>query len=1680
MNLYLYLKKFPIHFIFFFIFLFSVLGWANNVSADYSCTHLSGGGCNQSTTGGCNSQSEVTDTCSECGAGYANDCIYNVTAFCYDGNLQPNNQTPPLMVGALQNCGIGGGCHCIFTGGGGSCTDTSDPCYGQSTCCPVSSTNGACGSASGGTFASLTSGSANLCANGTIASFAGSGPWTWGCNSSDGGSNTTATACSASKAPVPTCTSSSPQAVSTSKITGTFQVCAYGVSSNVTAVSFPTWGNVNGQNDLVWYAGTNLGQGKWCAAINMANHVSGNPEYGLFNVHVYMSTLYYNSPPIFCNTANFYRIPPPTNVGATCTANGNGTDTLSMSWTLPSDYTYAGPRAQDTTGIYVYPPTADNYLGTSISSNSSSGIVPGRDYNYWVHTWDHSSGAVSDPVGTPLGTANSGGTPVHCPNPPPAPSLTVNTAFGSASNGGSVYTHGYNDIPNLTWSSPNATSCSLISNNGDSKTGLSGSSVAANALGNDSGSGKTWTYTLSCSGPGGSASQSVSVVIPPAPTGVSATCPAPGTAATFSWTAPVGYTHFYVRNIDLASASVPVYYNEDFTGNSNPTLTTYAVPNGYLGSYNLVSPIVNHNYSMWIHSRAPNGAYSISAGTNYSCAPAVCPSGSVTLSTYNINIGQLSTASAPSGWSGGTFSSSNSGVASVSGSTVTGVSTGTVQVSGSGWSAPGGATSCILSNSLNVTVNPIPKSHIVLTPSSFTFSGTSGGATPAGQTMNISNTGSAALNWTASGVPGKAGTWCHISSASGSIAAGANVNTTISVDSPSTVGSFTDCGIRISDGNADNNPQDAGITYTVAPPTLTNLTFSCPSPGTNMHLAWNALAGIDYYQVRIDNLKNPWNSGCVPSVNPGDHCNVSENVTNTFYDFASESGASYSVWVFSFKNGVYSTTYINPNPQSCGVPALKSHIVLTPSSFTFNGTSGGATPAGQTMNISNTGSVALNWTASGVPGKAGTWCHISSASGSIAIGGNANVTISVDSPSTVGSFTDCGIRISDGNADNNPQDAGITYNVTSGATPTFSIQPNSRTIQVGQTATFSAIYDPDGSGPQASQDVTSTANWGPADTADCSAVSNAVVTKTGNGQYTGVAVGNACVQASYSGLNSAAGITVSVVPKSHIVLTPSSFTFSGTSGGATPAGQTMNISNTGSAALNWTASGVPGKAGTWCHISSASGSIAAGANVNTTISVDSPSNVGSFTDCGIRISDGNADNNPQDAGITYNVTSGAGCDATPGANYMKGCVFSGTNFGSYIGPTSGSPTASGNADTFTALPMYDAIANSGGNTASQTVNFSVRWKGAFNFSGGTYNFSAGSDDGEAVYIDGAQVWTAAWVSGRGYTEDTFAASISAGSHTIIYEYNQSYGGAAYSLAWAKTGGGGGSGPATMTLNNSSCGQVLVSWSSVSGASYTVYRYQGSSLPGTTYDPRVNTGAPDYVKVVYTGSNTSYPDTGATPGNVYYYWVTATTSSESKPTPNTVDNGNIVGQSAGPTACTANLGDSDKDIVAVNDNPAAGASSPCNSTTNPLPSTTVLKAGDKLKFQINLCNDNGTGAATLITVTDTMINLVVPTTGWNAQYCNGGSCASVTPAVSGTAPNQTLTFNLTAPPNNIAKGAIANITFEAILKAPNVTGSTARFQNSFNITYNGGPQLGRGTPLLPFFIGNGPPTIIEIP
>src|SRR3989344_2100145 len=124
--------------------------------------------------------------------------------------------------------------------------------------------------------------------------------YTVSCNGIAGGS-TSATATVTVGAAPPSCSSATPDG-DTVYSNSTRRVYANGVS-NTTSILFPTWSDPGGQNDLIWYPGTNAGGGTWYADINVSNHGTGT-----MNTHVYLFNSNYSN--VWCDTANFTSIAP--------------------------------------------------------------------------------------------------------------------------------------------------------------------------------------------------------------------------------------------------------------------------------------------------------------------------------------------------------------------------------------------------------------------------------------------------------------------------------------------------------------------------------------------------------------------------------------------------------------------------------------------------------------------------------------------------------------------------------------------------------------------------------------------------------------------------------------------------------------------------------------------------------------------------------------------------------------------------------------------------------------------------------------------------------------------------------------------------------------------------------------------------------------------------------------------------------------------------------------------------------------------------------------------------------------------------------------------------------------------------------------------------------------------------
>lgn len=296
----------------------------------------------------------------------------------------------------------------------------------------------------------------------------------------------------------PTCSSSYPQSPTTSQTSGTFYLYAKGVK-NATSVYFPTWSDVNGQDDIVWYPATNMGDGEWRASVDMARHRSGNPDYGTFSSHVYMNNS--GNTNVFCGTANFSRVisdTPPDGVldVANCSIFGG--------WAYDPD------TSSSEIAVHFYkdgPAGIGTFLTSAITSgyredvNRAKGITGNHGFTIFTpaELFDGRShpiyayGINTNPSGNHTLLINSPKT-VNCPAPTPAADIKADGSDGPI-------TISYGGSANISWGSANVSSCTVTPGGW---TGLSGSKSTGPLT-------QTTTYTLSCTGSWGPATDSVTV-----------------------------------------------------------------------------------------------------------------------------------------------------------------------------------------------------------------------------------------------------------------------------------------------------------------------------------------------------------------------------------------------------------------------------------------------------------------------------------------------------------------------------------------------------------------------------------------------------------------------------------------------------------------------------------------------------------------------------------------------------------------------------------------------------------------------------------------------------------------------------------------------------------------------------------------------------------------------------------------------------------------------------------------------------------------------------------------------------------------------------------------------------------------------------------------------------------------
>jgi hypothetical protein len=255
--------------------------------------------------------------------------------------------------------------------------------------------------------------------------------------------------------------------------------------------------------------------------------------------------------------------------------------------------------------------------------------------------------------------------------------------------------------------------------------------------------------------------------------------------------------------------------------------------------------------------------------------------------------------------------------------------------------------------SVTLVVDP-PPPVISVAPASLSFAGTAGGSDPAAKSFDVSNSGGGTLNWTVS----ESASWITVSPGSGTNAGTVTVTPTIA-------------GLAAGTHTADVTVAAPGATsrtvqVTLAleppptPPVLStspaSLAFSATqggaSPATKSITVTNTGGGTLNWTASEDAA---W-----LSVSPG---SGTGNGTVTI------SAATGSLTAGSYTADVtVSAAGVSGSPKTIPVtftvdPPLPPALAVSPSSVSFTGTVGGSAPAAQSVNVTNTGSGTLSWTA---------------------------------------------------------------------------------------------------------------------------------------------------------------------------------------------------------------------------------------------------------------------------------------------------------------------------------------------------------------------------------------------------------------------------------------------------------------------------------------------------------------------------------------------------------------------------------------------------------------------------------------------------------------------------------------------------------------------------------------------
>ena len=274
---------------------------------------------------------------------------------------------------------------------------------------------------------------------------------------------------------------------------------------------------------------------------------------------------------------------------------------------------------------------------------------------------------------------------------------------------------------------------------------------------------------------------------------------------------------------------------------------------------------------------------------------------------------------------------------------------------------------------------------LCLSPTSFTFSATEGGSSPASKTLNIWNCGEGTLNWSVS----ESAPWLSLNPPSGS-STGETDNVTVSVNISGLSCGTHNTNITITALGATGSPKTVPVSLTITgQPTLvsspSSFSFSATEGGSN--------PSSQILSIRNDGCgAMDWNvDGSAPwlSLNPpsGSSTGETDNVTVSVNISGLSCGTHNTNITITALGATGSPKTVPVSLTITGQPTL----VSSPSSFSFSATEGGSNPSSQILSIRNDGCGAMDWNVDG----SAPWLSLNPPSGS-STGETDNVTVSVN------------------------------------------------------------------------------------------------------------------------------------------------------------------------------------------------------------------------------------------------------------------------------------------------------------------------------------------------------------------------------------------------------------------------------------------------------------------------------------------------------------------------------------------------------------------------------------------------------------------------------------------------------------------------------------------------------------